>query len=185
MLCACAVALLYGHAPTPPQPAGLEVAWEMAPVLEEMSAHATRLLPVLEKIDVKSWLAQGASDTYAAQLQSSKDQARAVADAAKALSRSPERLSACLELFFRLEGLDNMLGSLEGGLRRYQSTAEAQELASLEAENGANRNRLQKYIVNLAAEREQELQVMDREAQRCRGILTAPAPPPRALGRKK
>ena len=72
--------------------------------------------------------------------------------------------------------------SLEEGIRRYQSPADAQELAALSAENGANRERLQRYIVNLAAEREQEYQVMDKEAQRCRGILTAPA---RRPGRKK
>jgi hypothetical protein len=35
--------------------------------------------------------------------------------------------------------------------------------------------------VNLAAEREQQFEVMDREAQRCRGILTTQP----AAGRKK
>jgi len=37
------------------------------------------------------------------------------------------------------------------------------------------------YIVNLAAEREHQFEVMDREAQRCRATLMAPPPP----GRKK
>ena len=165
-------------------PAGLETDWEIAAVLGEMSAHASRLVPALDKIDVKSWIAKGASDTYQVQWQSSKDQAKAIAYGAKVLSQSPERLSAGLELFFRLEGLETMLGSLEEGIRKYQGPALAQELASLDAENGVNRGRLQRYIVDLAAQREQEYNVMDREAQRCRGMVLS-AQPLTNSGKKK
>jgi hypothetical protein len=184
-LWACAAAL-YGQAqPAQQQAAGLEPDWDIGVILQEMSAHAGRLLPVLDQIDVKAWLQKGASETYAAQLQSSKDQAKAFADGARDLARNPERLSLSLELFFRIQGLETMLGSLEEGTRKYQDPVLAQTLASLAAENGANRDRFQKYIVNLAAEREQQFQVMDREAQRCRGILTVqPAASPNS-GRKK
>jgi hypothetical protein len=150
-----------------------------------MSAHAGRLLPVLDQLDVKAWLRKGASDTYAAQLQSSKEQAKAFADGATDLARNPEKLSASLELLFRIQGLETMLGSLEEGIRKYQDPAAAQTLASLEAENGVNRDRFQRYIVNLAAERERQFEVMDREAQRCRGILTAqPAASPNSERKK-
>ena len=185
ILWSCAAAL-YGQAqPAHQQPAGLEPDWDISVILQEMSAHAGRLLPVLDQIDVKAWFEKGASETYAAQLQSSKDQAKAFADGARDLARNPEKLSASLELLFRVQGLETMLGSLEEGVRKYQDPAVAQKLASLEAENGGNRDRFQKYIVNLAAEREQQFQVMDREAQRCRGILTTqPAATPNS-GRKK
>jgi hypothetical protein len=185
ILWACAAAL-YGQAqPAHQPPAGLEPDWDISVILQEMSAHAGRLLPELDRIDVKAWIAKGAPDTYGAQLQSSKDQARAFADGARDLARNPEKLSASLELLFRIQGLETMLGSLEEGTRKYQDPAVAQALASLEAENGANRDRFQKYVVNLAAEREQQFQVMDREAQRCRGILSAqPAASPNS-GRKK
>jgi hypothetical protein len=33
---------------------------------------------------------------------------------------------------------------------------------------------LQQYVVNLAAQREKEYQVMDQEAQRCRALILAP-----------
>jgi hypothetical protein len=182
---ACAAALFAQTQPSQQQTAGLEPAWDIGVVLQEISAHAMRLLPALDRIDVKSWLAKGASDTYMAQLQSSKDQAKALANSAKDLARNPEKLSASLEVLFRVQGLEAMLGSLEEGTRKYQDPAVAQMLASLEAENGANRGRLQQYIVNLAAEREQQFQVMDREAQRCRGIVTAqPAASPKS-GRKE
>lgn len=161
---------------------GFDNPWEIAPVLQEISAHASRLLPLLDKVDVKSWVEKGASDTYIAQLQSSREQANALATEAKALAANPERLSAALQVFFRMQGLETMLNSLNEGVRNYQNPAAAQALAAFAAQNGANRERFQQYIVNLAAEREQDLQVMDREAQRCREMITQP--PPKA-GRKK
>jgi hypothetical protein len=176
-------AFLCAQAPGP-QANGLQPDWDMGAILQEIGAHATRLLPALDQVNAKSWVEKGASETYVAQLQSSKEQARALADGAKTLARNPEKLSACLELYFRIQGLDQMIGSLLEGIRRYQDAATADRLASLAAENGANRGRFQLYIVNLAAQREQECAVMDREAQRCRGVLAAQPPRP-ATGRKK
>jgi hypothetical protein len=179
--CAAAVSAQAPQAQGPPKP-GLETTWEIAPVLNEIAAHAGRLLPLLDKIDVQAWVAKGASDTYAAQLQSSKEQARALTIEAQALATNPEQLSAALQLVFRIQALETMMTSLGEAIRRYQTPADAQALAAVVAQNGAARDRLQRYVVNLAAEREQDLKVMDREAQRCRGILTQ-APP--QTGRKK
>jgi hypothetical protein len=188
LLLVCAVTAGAQSPPAPPAargaPAGLETDWDIGAILLEMSAHASRLAPVLDKVDVKSWIEKGASETYQAQWQSSKDQTRAIADGAKALSQNPERLAAGLELFFRIEGLETMLGTLEEGIRQYQTPALAQELAGLEAENGVNRGRFQRYIVELAAQREQEYNVMDREAQRCRSMVFS-AQPPKTSGKKK
>jgi hypothetical protein len=64
-------------------------------------------------------------------------------------------------------------------MRKYQAPADAAALAALSAENGANRSRLERYLVSLAADREQQLLVMDSEAQRCRAALVAPNQPPR------
>jgi hypothetical protein len=179
MLIACAAALgaqTPGQQPqTSGQPVGLETDWEIGAVLQEVAAHALRLAPALDRIDARSWVEQGASETYGDQLQAAKDQTRALGDGAKALAKNPERLSAMIEVFFRMQAIDTMLGSVEEGIRKYGNRADAQTLASLQAETGANRNRLQRYIVNLAAEREQEFQAMDKEAQRCRAMVTAPA----------
>jgi ABC-type transporter Mla subunit MlaD len=174
---------LHAQAPASPQ-SGLLPDWDIRVVLEEMSAHAGRLQPKLDQIDAQSWVAKGASDTYQAQLQSSKDQARAIAGGAKALAQNPEKLSSCLELYFRISGLDDMLASLQDGIRRYQDPALAQSLAALAAENGANRNRFQTYIVNLATQREQECAVMDQEAQRCRAVMATQPPPGAGAPRK-
>jgi hypothetical protein len=156
--------------------------------VQEIGANAARLGPELDKVDANAWIAKGASETYVEQLDSCKQQARALADGAKALARNPEKLSASLELFFRMEGLGTMLGSLQEGIRKYQGAKTAQTLAEVYAEGGANRERFRSYIVNLAAEREQQFDVMDREAQRCRGTLMAQPPtktPANPTGRKK
>ena len=164
---------------------GLQPDWDVRAVLQEISDHAGRLQPVLNKVNVKDWAAKGASETYAQQLQSSRDQARAIITNAHNLASNPEKLSACLELYFRVQGLDEMINSLVGGVRKYQDGTLADELASVSAENGANRNRLQTYIVSLAQQREQECAVMDREAQRCRSIVATEPPPASKRGGKK
>ena len=167
-----------------PAPEGLEAPWTIAPVLQEIGAHFSRLLAALERIDTKSWVDKGAPEAYGEQVQSCKLQAKALSDGATALARNPEQLAAALELFFRFQGVETMLSSVEEGMRKYESPADAQALASLEAEEGANRDRFQRYIVSLAADRERQLKITNEEAQRCRGILTAPAPAT-AKSRKK
>jgi hypothetical protein len=103
-------------------------------------------------------------------------QAQALADGAKALAGNPETLSAELQVLFREQGLETLLVSVAEAVRKYQDAAMAQELVAAAAESGADRDRLQQYVVNLAAEREKEYQVMDQEAQRCRALVLAPAP---------
>jgi hypothetical protein len=189
ILLACAAAL--GAQAQPPaegqaQPAGLNTEWDIGVVLGEIGAHAARLLPDLDRVDAKAWVAQGASETYALQLESSRQQARAIEIGARELSQNPEKLAQSLELFFRIEALDSMLVTLEDGLRKYQRREDAEALASLAAENGANRERFRQYLVSLAAELGSRLDVIDREAQRCRGLLMSqpPAAAP-AAGRKR
>ena len=127
VLCLLVGALLYAQTPAPaPDSAGLLPDWDIRAILEEMSAHATRVGPVLDRIDVASWVRKGASDSYVAQLQSSKDQARAMAEGAKTLAKDPEKLSACLELYFRVAGLEDMLGSLVEGQLALAAIAAAQ-----------------------------------------------------------
>ncbi len=170
------------------QPAGLDTDWDISVILGEIGAHHGRLLPALKKIDAQAWVAKGASDAYAAQLESAEQQTAAVENAAKDLAANPERLAAGLELFFRIEGIETMLATLEDGMRKYQSPADAAVLASQAAEDGLNRDRLRQYLVTLAGDRERELQMLDREAQRCRAALAAapgPAPPPANPVRKK
>ena len=165
--------------------AGMETPWAIAPVFQELGDHATRLLAELSKINSNAWVEKGAPETYGEQLQSCKVQAQALAGGAKALARNPEQLAPSIELFFRIQALETMLTSLEEAMRKYDTPAAAQSLAALEAEAAPNRDRLQRYIVSLAADREQQLKITDQEAQRCRALLTAPTPATAKTGKKK
>jgi len=179
LLLVCATAVGGQDGPPSHAVSNLENPWEIKPVLEEIAMHAARLEAALDRLNAQSWVEKGASDTYTAQLESSKLQARAVGTEAYGLTVNPEKLSVALQVLFRIQGLEAMVASLEDAVRRYQSPADAQNLMRLMAEDGANRNRLQQYVVSLAAAREQDLVVMDREAQRCRAQVTQPPPPAR------
>lgn len=153
------------------QDKGVEPDWDIRPVLKEVAAHAQRMVPVLEQIDAGVMAKNGAPDTYIAQLNESKVQIKALATEATALANSPEKLSADLATFFRMQSLEKTVTSVEEGIRKYWNPAVADLLNSEMAQNTANRDRFQRYILDLAAEHEQECAVMDHEAQRCRGML--------------
>ena len=100
-----------------------------------------------------------------------------------AFERQPEKLSAALDTYFRLQGLERELTSLADGVRKYQNPAVGDLLLAVMGENTANREGLRQYIGDLAVQREQEFAVADREAQRCRATINrqpAPAPPKRS-----
>jgi hypothetical protein len=158
--------------------------WDMRAVLKEISAHGGRLVPVLDTYNPASWSDKEAAATYAAQWKSARDQAQALAGDAMELAQDPEKLPGALKCFFRMQSLEFMLHSLGDAVRRYQSPAAAVALAGAAAENGANRERFQRFIVELAARREQEYQIMDYEAQRCRASISRETPPARKPGRK-
>ena len=186
------LAVLMGMAalalPASPQqpPANADTDWDIAVVLGEIGAHHGRLREALGKIDVKSWIAKGAPETYAEQLESAKQQAAAVETGCQALVPNPERLAAGLELYFRIQGIDAILAAVEDGMRKYQSPAGADALASQQAMDGQNGDRFRRYLVALVGQQEKEMEIMDREAQRCRAAVAArPAPPPCLPAKKK
>jgi hypothetical protein len=171
-----------------PQQAGIPPVWDVRAMLQEVAAHAERLLPVLAQINAKEWVERGASETYADQLQSCQVQCKAVAELARDLGGQPEKLSAGLDLYFRLHALDMMLVSMQEGIRKYQNPAIADMLAAVAAEKSGQRQGFERFLIELAAQREQQIVLMDNEAQRCRGVLSRQAPvipPSSKTGRKK
>ncbi len=88
-----------------------------------------------------------------------------------------------LDVYFRAQSLETGIDSLIDGVRKYQNPAVGDLLASVLGENSSNRDKLRQYITDLAANNEQEFQVVDKEAQRCRGILNRqPAPSKKNTG---
>ena len=152
------------------QDRGVPTEWDIRQTLESISSHSTRLQPLLEQIHPADW--SGAPATYTQQWTSIRAQAEAVRGSTAALARRPEKLTAALDTFFRLQTLETLLASLTEGVRKYQNPALADLLADVMSENSAARQQLRQYLVDLADLKEKEHQIMDQEAQRCRAMLS-------------
>jgi len=179
------VALALGQTPDTAQPAGDQPAadqgvaseWDARKLIDALSTQAQHLKPVIDQVRPADWASKGASETYAAQWNSAQAQLKYLISVSEAFSRQPERLPLGLETYFRMQAVDSTLGSLTEGVRKYQNPALASIMQSVIAENSTNRDRLRKYLQDLATQKEEEFQVADREAQRCRAaLLKQPAP---------
>jgi hypothetical protein len=167
------------------QTSGVATPWDTAPMVAALSTQAARLKPILDQLTPKEWVAKGAPDAYIAQWKGAEDELVFLSDSAKALEKQPERLPLALDTYFRLQSLELRLNSLVEGVRNYQNPAVGDLLMGVAAENSANRDKLRQYITDLAATKEQEFEVADKEAQRCRGMLTKQQPAPKAPTAKK
>jgi hypothetical protein len=179
------VALARGQTPEGAQPAGDQPAsdqgvaseWDARKLIDALSTQAQHLKPVIDQVQPADWASKGASETYAAQWNSAQAQLKYLISVSEAFSRQPERLSLGLEAYFRMQAVDSTLGSLTEGVRKYQNPALASIMQSVIAENSTNRDRLRKYLQDLATQKEEEFQVADREAQRCRAALLKQSAP--------
>jgi hypothetical protein len=163
--------------PAPATEKGVASEWDIRKLLDALSQQAEHLKPIIDQVQPDNWQSKGASETYVAQWNSLQAQLKYLLASTDAFSRQPERLPLGLDAYFRMQAVESELGSLTEGVRQYQNPALASLMQSVLAENGANRDRLRQYLQDLAAQKEQEFQVADREAQRCRAaLLQQPAP---------
>lgn len=150
---------------------------EIVATLNSISQRAARLEPMLEQLHPNDWIAKGAPETYLAQWNSTREQFRAIQTDMSALAQQPEHLTDSMKALFRVQAADQVLGSLMGGVRKYQNPALADLIESVAAEANGDIERLERHLLDLADEKEQQFTVVDREAQRCRATLSRqPAP---------
>lgn len=171
------ITVLAAALPALAQVSGLEPEWEARKMLANLASETQRFKPILDQVNPQEWIAAGAPETYIAQLKSTRNEVDYLVGTSRALAAQPEKLSLALEALFRMQALESFLRSLSEGIRKYQNPALADLLTGLMGETLASRDRLRQYVVELAAIKEQELAVMDKEAQRCRAMLSRePAP---------
>lgn len=164
------------------QSGGLTPAWELRESLDALTRQVERVRPILSQLTPKDWVAKGAPDAYIRQLESSNAELDYLIRGIGKLAGEPEKLTTALETLFRMDSLQAMLLSLSDGVRNYQNPALADLMRGIMAESSAGREKLRQYVVELAESREREFEIMDREAQRCRGVLSRqPAPPARRV----
>ena len=166
------------------QTADLPPEWDVRANLTSLVEQTQRLMPVLEAVKPELWSQKGAPDAYQAQWKSIVAEIDYIGRVAGELEREPERLTLALETHFGLQSLDAMLNSLNEGIRRYHNPALADLLSGTMTASAAQREKLRQYIVQLAAAKEQELKVMDLEAQRCRAMVSRQLPAKGAPGKK-
>jgi len=150
---------------------GVSSEWDLRKLLDSLNLEAQHLKPIIDQVKPESWASKGAPSAYVAQWTSAQAELRYLLSSSEALSRQPEKLTFALDTYFRMLAMESTVGSVVEGVRKYQNPALANLMQSVLGENSANRDRLRQYVQDLAAQKEQELQVADREAQRCRDKL--------------
>ena len=155
---------------------GVSAPWDISQTVTALAAQAERLKPVLEQLTPEQWQSKGAPATYVTQWRAAQDEVGYVLRAADALRKQPDKLSLAFETYFRMQAVEAQINSLVEGVRRYQNPAVGDLMISVMAANSTNRDQLRQYITDLAETKEQEFQIVDKEAQRCRGTLVRQAP---------
>jgi hypothetical protein len=148
--------------------AGIAAPWDVSQAVATLSAQAGRLKPILEQLKPQDWVAKGAPAAYVQQWQSAREELGYLGDTAAVLEKQPEKLTAALDTYFRLQSIEGRLLSLAEGVRKYQNPGVADLLVGVLGDNSANRDHLRQYITDLAVQKEQEFTVLDKEAQKCR-----------------
>ncbi len=176
-----AVACALSQTPAP-APEGVASEWEVKAKMVAMAADVAHVEDLLARVRPNEWIAKGAPDAYLQQLQSSKTSVQLLIAATEKIAKEPEKLSAALDALFRMDSMDLFLQSLKEGVRKYQGPSLADDIARFIADNSRHRDMLRQHSVELAAARENELKVIQGEAQRCRTELSrkdAPESQPR------
>jgi D-hexose-6-phosphate mutarotase len=171
------------------QSTGFDNEWDVRKLLQTLTAGTKRVRPILEQADPQKWNDASSGQAYSAQWKTALNEIQYLNTTTEGFAKQPERLTLALETYFRLQAMETSLSSFVDGMRKYGNPAVADLLEGTMRENSANREHLKQYITELAQTKEQECQIMDKEAQRCRATLSkqpsGPASRPRATQRKQ
>ncbi len=160
------------HGQAPP---AVSAEWDISQTLDAFTAQARRLKPILDQLTPQQWVSKGGPQAYVSQWNGAKDELGYLVNTAKALKQQPDKMTLALDAYFRMQSLESQLNSLVDGVRKYQNPAVGDLLVGVLGDNSSNRDKLRQYITDLAANKEQETQVLEQEAQRCRGLVNRPA----------
>lgn len=169
-------------APAAAEPKGVAAVWDVRNQLTALAGAVRELEPLLGRVDGKIMAENGAPDAYVQQVRSVQNAIKSLLVVSDQLAREPEKLPVALDVYFQMERMDLLLGSLRDGIRKYQSPDLADMITQAMAKNVVHRDRLRQHISDVAELHDQEYQIANEEAQRCRGTLTkqpvtAPKPP--------
>jgi hypothetical protein len=159
------------------QSPGVVPDWDVKVRAEKLSEDIARLKPVLDQLQPATWAAQDAPAGYEKQRQFCLSEIGNIQTATKTLQAQPEKLSSALDVYFRTEAMLEQVRSLSAGVRKYQNPAVADLIDGIAGNTAADRALLRQQIQDMAVLREKEMDVAQREAQRCRVDLARPGAP--------
>lgn len=162
--------------PVSPSSPGVTPVWELRKQIAALVEQAKRLAPILDQVKPSEWPPE-AERAYREQHSAVRKEIEYLAGSATLLARDPEKMPLALDSFLRLNTLERTLDSLSEGVRRYQNPALAELIQGVISENSLHRNRLQAYLVELVATKQDELRIATEEAQSCRAAQLRIAPP--------
>ena len=125
---------------------------DVSAAAKAISQRSMHLKPMLDEVHASDWVAEGAPEAYVSQWNSLKEQNQAIA---------------------AVHRFDGDLGDLLKAVRRYQNPALADLLESVAEGGQRGVETLQRYAMQLAGDKDRQLDVVDKEAQRCRAQLAA------------
>jgi hypothetical protein len=155
---------------------GLPAGWEIEEMTNTVIGHAQRLAPLLEKAQPQWWIEQGAPAIYAEQYKSAVSEVGYTEQTAQELGSRPQRLAKALELYLRMQAMEATVTSIADVIERRQNEALAAEIRAVLSEAAPQRFRLREYLTELASTQEDQIEIMDGEAQRCRANLIEARP---------
>lgn len=158
--------------PTPAQSGGLAPEWEVRNQLTALAQHVQRFKPIVDQVKPQEWVSQGAPAAYVDQGKRVQAEIGYLLTSVQVLADQPQKLTAALDTYFRMQSLDLLLRSYEAGIRKYQNPALADLLQGVMGQTAADRQKLRQYVLDLATDREVAFKVADEEAQRCRAVLS-------------
>lgn len=163
--------MLWLAAPTFAQQGSVMTDYDAAQLFNTIADQTQKLAPMIEQINTPDWVNRGAAPTYNELRNEALAQNKAIVLAMHGLAQHPSKLSDCMSALFRIQSMEMELISLDPGLRKYQNSALADLISSLLAEGNRNRDRFRQYVVDLTTQKEQQFEVADKEAQRCREMI--------------
>ena len=154
------------------QQATVMTEYDAVQLFNAVAEQTEKLAPMIEQINTTDWVAKGAAPTYTQLANGALAQNKAIVSAMRELVQHPTKLSDCMSALFRIQSMEMELISLDPGLRKYQNPALADLISSIVAEGNRNRDRFRQYVVDLTSHKEQQFEVADKEAQRCRESIS-------------
>jgi hypothetical protein len=150
---------------------GVSTEWDVRTMLDGLKVQTQHLKSVIGQVNTDGMASNGAPQAYIAQWNTAQAELKYLLGSVDALEKQPERLPLALDAYFRMQAMEGTLSSVFEGIRKYQNPALADLLQGVVNENSVNRDHLRQYIQDLAVQKEQEFEVADKEAQRCRGTI--------------